>query len=111
MEKQEFLDKTVEALKPFETQNLMTTIQTQSLTDLFTNWVFLLASVIFVFFGIYKRSKTVLTTFFLLVGMIIIAKYTLPPPGTELTMSSLLPFVGGCLGVGCVMVYCVFIRD
>ena len=111
MEKKEFLDKTVETLKPFETQNLMTAIQTQSLTELFTNWVFLLAAVILIFFGIYKRSKAVLLTFFMLVAMVIIAKYTLPPPGAELTMSSLLPFVGAGLGAGCVIVYFIFIKD
>lgn len=111
MEKQEVLDKTVEALRPFETQNLMTTIQHLTLEQIFTNWVFLLITIGIIFFGIYKKSKTVLLTVFFLLALIVMVRFAMPAPGEELTMKTILPFVGFGLGIGSVIVYFTFIKD
>jgi hypothetical protein len=46
----------------------MNTIQNLTLQQMFSNWVFLLATLGVLFFGIYKRSKTVLLTLFFLVA-------------------------------------------
>lgn len=105
------VDKTVEVLRPFETQNLMTTIQNLTLHQILTNWVFLLAVVGILFFGVYKKSKVILLTLFFLVAMIFMVKLTMPPAGEELTLSGILPFAGFGLGIGGVIVYFVFIKD
>jgi len=111
MEKQEMLDKTVEVLRPFETQNLMTTIQNLTLQQIFSNWIFLVATLAVLFLGIYKKSKTVLLTLFFLVGLIVMVKFAMPPPGEELSMKSLIPFAAFGLGIGGVIVYFTFVKD
>ncbi len=111
MEKQEALEKTVEILRPLETQNLMTTIQNLTLQQIFSNWIFLLVTLGILFFGVYKKSKPVLLTLFFLLALIVMAKYTMPPPGEELTMKSLIPFAAFGVGIGGVLVYFIFIKD
>lgn len=111
MEKQEMMEKTVEALRPFETQNLMNTIQNLTLQQIFSNWVFLLVTFGVLFFGVYKRSKAVLLTLFFLLGLIVMVKYAMPAPGTELGLKSLIPFMAFGLGIGGVIVYFLFVKD
>lgn len=111
MEKQQLAEKAVEVLRPFETQNLMTTLQNLTLQQIFSNWVFLLVTAAVLFFGVYKRSKAVLLTLFFLVAMIFMVKYAMPAPSEELTLKSILPFAGFGLGIGGIIVYFVFIKD
>jgi hypothetical protein len=111
MEKQQMIEKTTEALRPFETANLMTTMQTLTLTEIFTNPVVLIIVFIALFFGILKRSMPVLLTLFFLSAMIVFMRYAMPPPGQELTLTSVLPFVGAGLGIGGVIIYFTMIRS
>ena len=111
MEKQPLLEKTAEVLRPFETQNLMSTIQNLTLQQIFSNWVFLLFTFGLIFFGIYKRSKTVLLTVFSLLALIVMVRFAMPAPGEELGMKTILPFIGFGLGIGGVLVYFSFIKD
>ncbi len=111
MEKQKLVEKTVEVLRPLETQNLMTTIQNLTLQQIFSNWVFLLVTLCLLFFGIYKKSKTVLLTLFFLVALIVMVKFAMPAPGSEMGLSSILPFIGFGLGIGGVIVYFTFMKD
>ncbi len=111
MDKEQLVDKTVEVLRPFETQNLMTTIQNLTLHQILTNWIFLLVTMGILFFGVYKKSKTILLTLFFLVAMIFMVKLVMPPPDQELTLNGILPFAGFGLGVGGVIVYFLFIKD
>ena len=111
MEKQQMLDKTAEVLQPFETQNLMSTIQNLTLQQIFSNWVLLLAVAGVLFFGVYKRSKTVLLTLFFLVALIVMVKIAMPAPGQEMSLKTVLPFVAFGLGIGGVIVYFTFVKD
>ncbi|MGB4599444.1 MAG: hypothetical protein WBI04_05645 [Trichlorobacter sp.] len=111
MEKQEMLERTTEALRPFETQNLMATIQNLTLQQLFSNWVFLLITFGLIFFGIYKKSKTVLLTVFFLLALIVMIRFAMPAPDEELSMKSVLPFIGFGLGIGGVIVYFSLVKD
>jgi hypothetical protein len=111
LEKQDLVDKTVETLRPFETQNLMDTIQNMTLQQIFSNWVLLLIICGLLFFGIYKRSKTVLLTLFSLVALIVMVKYTMPAPGAEFGLKNIIPFAAFGLGIGGVIVYFSFIKD
>lgn len=111
VDKQELAEKTIEVLRPLETQNLMTTLQNLTLQQIFSNWVFLLVTILILFLGIYKKSKPVLLTLFFLIGLIFMAKWAMPAPGEEVSMRSILPFAGFGLGIGGVIVYFVFIKD
>ena len=111
MEKKEVLEKTADVLRPFETQNLMDTIQNLTLEQLFSNWWLLLVVAGILFFGVYKKSKVVLLTLFALIGLIIMVKYAMPAPGEEFGISNIVPFAAFGLGIGGVIVYFSFIKD
>ena len=111
MEKQQMIEKTTEALRPLETENLMNTIQTLTLTEIFTNPVVLVVILAVLFFGVFKRSMPVLLTLFFLIAMIVFVRYAMPPPGQELTLSSVLPFVGAGVGIGAVIIYFSMIKS
>lgn len=111
MDTQQMMDKAVEALRPFETQNLMNTIQTITLKEIFSNWVVLLIVAVVLFYGVYKRSKVVLLTLFTLLALIVMLRVAMPAPGEEMRLTTVLPFVGFGLGIGGVIVYFTFIKD
>jgi len=115
MDKQQIIEKTVEVLRPFETANIMNTIQTMTFKDLFTNPVTLLIVVLLLYFGLIKRSKAVLLTMFGLAGTICILRYAMPAASVdgpvETSLGSLVPFVVGGVIVGGVIVYFAFIKS
>lgn len=111
MDKQQLIEKTTETLRPVETANLMTTIQNLTLAQIFGNPVVLIIVLSVLFFGVYKRSKPVLLTLFFLVAMIVFVRYAMPPPGQELTLSSIGPFIGFGVVIGGVIIYFTMIRS
>lgn len=111
MEKQQLIEKTAEALRPFETSNLMTTIQTLTLSQIFTNPVVLIVIIGVLFFGVLKRSTPVLLTLFFLIAMIVFMRYAMPAPGEELTLTSIVPFVGAGVAIGGVIIYFTMIKS
>ncbi|HEY4744055.1 MAG TPA: hypothetical protein VIH45_05305 [Desulfuromonadaceae bacterium] len=111
MDKQQFLDKTAEALRPFETANLMTTVQNLTLKQIFTHPAVLLCIAVVFFYGVIKKSKIVLLTLFALIGMIVILRYAMPAPGEQLSVKSLIPFVCGGLVIGGVIIYFSLIKS
>jgi len=111
MDKQQLIEKTTETLRPFETSNLMTTMQSLTLAQIFTNPVVLIIILGVLFFGILKKSKPVLLTLFFLVAMIIFMRYAMPPPGEELSLSSVAPFVGFGVAIGGVIIYFTMIKS
>jgi hypothetical protein len=111
MDKQQLAEKATEALRPFETANLINTIQTLTLKQIFTHPAVLICILLVFFFGVIKKSKTVLLTLFALIGLIVILRYAMPAPGEELSVRALLPFVGGGLIIGCVIIYFSLIRS
>jgi uncharacterized membrane protein len=111
MEKQQMIEKTTDALRPFETANLMTTIQSLTLTQIFTNPVVLIIIIGVLFFGVMKKSVPVLLTLFFLIAMIVFMRYVMPAPDQELTLSSILPFVGAGVVIGGVIIYFSMIKS
>ena len=67
-----------------------------------------LLAVVF-FFAVIKRSKFVLLFLFTLISIIALVHYTLPMYD-EMSVASMLPFAFGCLGVGAVLIYFIFIK-
>ncbi|MDA8429018.1 MAG: hypothetical protein M0T70_07160 [Geobacteraceae bacterium] len=111
MDKQQLTDKTIETLRPFETSNLMTTIQNLSLHQIFTHPAVLITIVLVLFYGIIKRSTPVLLTLFFLIAMIVFMRYAMPPPGQELSLSSIGPFIGFGVVIGGVIIYFSMIKS
>jgi len=111
MDKQQLIEKTTETLRPFETSNLMATMQSLTLAQIFTNPVVLIIIIGVLFFGILKRSTPVLLTLFFLIAMIVFMRYAMPPAGQELTLSSIGPFIGFGVAIGGVIIYFSMIKS
>jgi hypothetical protein len=111
MEKQQLIEKTTDALRPFETSNLMTTMQTLTINQIFTHPLVLVIVIGCVFFGVWKRSMPVLLTLFFLFAMIVFMRYAMPAPDQELSLSTVLPFVGAGLFIGGVIIYITMIKS
>jgi hypothetical protein len=111
MDKQQFIEKTTETLRPFETSNLMTTMQNLNLEQIFTHPVVLISIIAALFYGVLKRSTPVLLTLFFLIAMIVFMRYAMPPAGQELTLSSIGPFIGFGVAIGGVIIYFSMIKS
>jgi len=111
MEKQQLIEKTTEVLRPFETANLMTTMQTLTLAQIFSNPVVLIIITAVLFFGILKRSTPVLLTLFFLIAMIVFMRYAMPAPGQELSLTAIGPFIGFGIAIGGVIIYFAMIKS
>jgi len=109
MEKHKIIVKAQEVLAPFETENVVKFVKELSFTTVMGNpWMLGILVIVF-FFAVIRRSKFVLLFLFTLLTLMALVHYTLPA-GRELTVGALLPFVGGCLGVGAVLIYFIFIK-
>lgn len=111
MDKQQLLEKTTETLRPFETANLIEAMQHLSVKQIFSHPAVLILIIVIFFFGVVKRSKTVLLSLFSLISIAVIVRYAMPAPGDDLSMSSMLPFIGGGLVIGCVVIYFSLIKS
>lgn len=111
MDKQNLVEKTAETLRPFETANLIETMQHLSIKQIFSHPAVLILIIVIFFFGVFKRSKTVLLSLFALFCIAVIIRYAMPVPGDDLSMSSTLPFIGGGLLVGCVIIYFSLVKS
>lgn len=111
MDKQQLIEKTTEVLRPFETENLINTAQHLSVKQLSSHPVILILFVAVFFFGVIRRSKPVLLTLFSLICIAVIIRFAMPAPGDELSMSSALPFIGGGMLIGCVIIYFTLVKS
>jgi hypothetical protein len=109
MEKQEILNRTKDALSPFETENLVKLVKGLTFSAVLGNPWMLAVLVIVLFYAIFKRSKFVLLSLFTFISLIFLIQYTLPAEGS-FTLTTLLPFVGGGLAIGSVLIYFIFIK-
>lgn len=111
MEKQQLIDKTAETLRPFETNNLINTFQHLTVNQVFAHPAILILLAVIFFFGVIRRSKTVLLSLFALLCIAVIIRFAMPAPGDDLSFQSLMPFVGGGLLIGCVVIYFSLIKS
>jgi hypothetical protein len=109
MEKQEILDKTKDVLSPFETEHIVKFVKGLTISTVIGNpWMLAILAVI-LFYAVIKRSKFVLLFLFTLFSLMLLIQYTLPETG-DFNLSSLLPFIGGGLVIGSVLIYFIFIK-
>ena len=111
MDNQQMTEKTVEILRPFETANIINTVQNLTLTQIFTNPLILFIITAVFFFGVIKRSKGVLLTLVGILGLVVMLRYAMPAPGEELSMTSMFPFIGFGLLIGGIIIYFSLIKS
>ena len=111
MDKDQLIEKTTETLRPFETANLIETIKHLNVNQVFSHPVVLIVIFSAFFFGVVRRSKVVLLSLFALFCIAVIVRYAMPAPGDDLSFSSMLPFIGGGLLIGCVVIYFSLIKS
>ena len=109
MEKEKIISRTQEVLSPFETEQIVKFVKELSITTIFENPFVLGILIIVFFFAVIKRSKLVLLFLFTLLSLMALVRYTLPM-GAEMTATAILPFAFGCLGIGAVLIYFIFIK-
>jgi hypothetical protein len=109
MVKQQLIDKSRDVLSSFETENVITLLKDLSFKSLIDNPLILALLVVVLFFAFVRRSKFILLFIFTIVTLLALVHYALPLT-RELTVTSLLPFAFGCLGVGAVLIYFIFIK-
>ncbi len=111
MDKQQLVEKATEAFRPFETENVIQALQNLSFKHLLAHPVVLILIIAVALFGVAKRSKPILLSLFSLFGIAVIIHYAMPSPGNDLSLSSTLPFVGGGLLIGLVVIYYSLIKS
>lgn len=111
MDKQQLVEKTTETLRPFETSNLIEAMQHLSIKQVFSHPAVLILIIAIFFFGVVWRSKVVLLSLFSLISIAMIMRYAMPAPGDDLSVSSTLPFIGGGLVIGSVIIYFSLIKS
>ena len=111
MDKQQLVEKATATFRPLETSNLIETMQHLSIKQIFSHPSVLILICGIFFFGVIKRSKTVLLSLFSLLCITVIMRYALPAPGDDLSVSSTLPFIGGGLLIGGVVIYFSLIKS
>lgn len=110
MNKLDFITKSQEVLSPFETEHIVKFIKELSFKTVVGNpWMLSILLIVF-FFAVIKKSKFVLLFLFTLLSLMALVHYSLPDGG-ELTPGSLLPFAGGSLAIGAVLIYFIFIKS
>jgi len=110
MDKERLIEKTQQALQPFETQNVLTFMKELSMSTVTDNpKVTFLLFLIFLY-ALVRWSRIVLLFLFTLLSFTLLVRYTLPPPGTELSVNTTFPFALGSFGIGAVLLYFIFIR-
>lgn len=112
MQKEQMLDKAKEQLSPFETGHIVDFIQHLTLKSAMENPIIIIFFLIIAFYAIIRRSKFVLVFILGAIMIMLLIRYTLSPEqvGGELSVSTTLPFVGGGLAIGAVLIYLTFIK-
>ena len=110
MDKQQLVEKTAEALRPFETSNLITTIQHLSIKQIITHPVVLVLMAVILFFAVVRRAKAARIALIVLPCLALIARYGMPEPDVKFTILSMAPLIGGGVFIAAVIIYYVFIK-
>jgi hypothetical protein len=110
VEKTEIINKTKEALSPFETENIVKFVKGLSFSYIIGNPFILSLFLIIFFYAVFKRSKFILLFLFTCISVAALIHYTLPESG-NMSLSSLIPFAGGGVAIGAVLIYFGFIKS
>ncbi len=110
MEKSALIQKTAEALSPFETGNMVNFVKTMTIKSAMDNPWIVGTFLVIGFYAVVVRSKFVLSILFTAISLLMLLRYTMPAEGDSLSVSSTLPFAFGGLAIGAVLIYLNFIK-
>jgi len=114
MEKEQIINKSQEVAKnvfsSVETDNLVRLAKELTFSTIIDNPLILALLVVVLFYAIIKRSKFVLLFLFTLLSLMALVHYALPESVELMSFTTYLPFAFGCLGVGSVLIYFIFIK-
>ncbi len=111
MAKEEILNKAKETLSPFETEHIVAFLKSLTVKSIMDNPYLIAAFLIIFFFAVIKRSKFVLLFLFTLISLMILARYTFPAKGDDLSLSGTLPLVVGGMVIGGVVLYFSLVKS
>ncbi|HJV66908.1 MAG TPA: hypothetical protein VJ550_14325 [Geomonas sp.] len=104
------VQKTVETLSPFETENIMNFLRNLTVKSAISNPYIVTVFLVLAFYAVVVRSKFVLSILFAAVSILLLIRYTMPAEGDTLSVSSTLPFAFGGLAIGAFIIYLYFIK-
>ncbi len=111
MDNQQMLEKTRQTLEPFETEHVIDFIRTLSVKSAMEHPLFIVLILLFLLYGVVKRSKFVLLFLFVSVAIMLLVRYTMPVEGDQLDARSMLPFAFGGVAIGAALIYFTFIKS
>ncbi len=110
MDKERLITKTEQTLKPFETRNVITFFKELDVKSFADHPEVTVPLVLFFLYALWRWTRVVLLSLFTVLSLTALIRYTLPPAGMELTLSSTFPFILGCMGITSVLLYFTFLR-
>ncbi len=111
MDNQQMLEKTRQTLEPLETEHIVNFIRTLSVKSAMEHPLFIVLILLFLAYGIVKRSRFVLLFLFASVAIMFLVRYTMPVEGDQLDAKSMLPFAFGGVAIGAALIYFTFIKS
>ena len=110
MDKERLIEKTQQILQPLETQNVIAFLKDLSSQTITENPKVTFLLILVFIYALWRWSLFMLLFLFTLLSLTMLIRYALPPPGTELTVNSTIPFILGSMGIASVLLYFIFIR-
>lgn len=110
MEKEPILNKTQEVFTTLETENIVKVAKELTFKTVMDNPLILALLAIVLIYAVLKRSKFILLFLFTLLTLMALVHYALPESVELTSFTTYLPFAFGCLGVGSVLIYFIFIK-
>jgi hypothetical protein len=110
MDTSRMMEKTVETLSPFETENIMNFLRHLTVKSAISNPYIVTVFLVVAFYAVVKRSKFVLSILFAAISILLLIRYAMPAEGDGLSVSSTLPFAFGGLAIGAFIIYLYFIK-
>ena len=105
------LQRAAKTLSPFETQNIIHTLQHLTVKSAVGNPWFVAGFLVLAFYAIIKKSMFVLSSLFTAAAVMLLIHFTLPVDGGDLSLSTTLPFAFGGIAIGAVLIYLTFIKS
>ncbi len=107
----ELWDAVVGFLKEYNMSKAGEALRNVEWTKLLHEPLFWGAVVLFLGWVVWKKAVRSLLVVCSLIAFVVLLHYTLPPAGEAFSLSKLLPFAGGCLGLLAVNIYFLIIRN
>jgi hypothetical protein len=110
MDTSALLQKTMEKLTPFETENIVHFMRQLTVKGALSNPWIVMTLLVITFYAVIRRSKFVLGALFTAAALVVLLHFTMPAEGAGLSLSSTIPFAFGGIAIGGVLIYLFLIK-